>query len=270
MNPSGIITLLTDFGLSDPYVGVLKGVILNINPFARLVDITHDISPGSIQDAAYVLLKSHDYFPRGTVHLAVVDPGVGSSRRPIAVQTGGHFFVGPDNGLFQPIIKRFPSSKMVHLQEERYFLPKISGTFHGRDIFAPVAAHLSLSVDLVRLGPLIDDPFPLSISQPKRNGHVLIGEVLRVDHFGNLITNLLRETLEPFVGKSRVAIRIGNLHIDGIRRNYSEAEPGEVMALMGSDDCLEIAVNLGRACDLDELGHRSPEGSPVELKREPK
>jgi len=266
---SGIITLLTDFGLSDPYVGVVKGVILGINPVARLVDITHTIPPGAVLDAACVLLESYDFFPKGTVHLSIVDPGVGSGRRPIAVQAGNQFFVGPDNGLFHPIMKRFPSVRVVQLLEKKYFLPEISATFHGRDIFAPVAAHLSLSLELGLLGPFIDDPVPLSISQPIQEGHLLIGEVLRVDHFGNLITNLHRETLEPFTRKSRVVIRIGNLRIDGVRNSYSEAEPGEVLALVGSDNRLEIAVNLGRACDLDELGPESSVGLQVEVKRIP-
>jgi len=269
VDPNGVITLLTDFGLSDPYVGILKGVILEINPNARLVDITHDVPPGSIPEAAFILLEAHEFFPKGTVHLAVVDPGVGGDRRPVAIQTKQHFFVGPDNGLFWPIIDRYPSSRIILLKENQYFLPEISETFHGRDIFAPVAAHLSMGIDIGLLGPILKDPTPLSIPLPEKRDNLLTGRVIRIDHFGNLITNIHRKTLEEFLGKYRPVIHLGDIRIDGIRRTYSDGKKGEVVALIGSAGYLEIAVNLGRACDLDGLAVKEAIGLPVKLTRAP-
>jgi len=142
LNPSGIITLLTDFGLEGPYAAAMKGVILSIHPDARLIDISHQVKPGAIYQAALLLQETCPFFPRGTVHLAVVDPGVGSNRRALAVETEDRIFVGPDNGIFWPIISRAESAEIINLTESRYFLPEVSNTFHGRDIFAPVAAHL--------------------------------------------------------------------------------------------------------------------------------
>lgn len=267
MNREGTISLLTDFGLSDPYVGIVKGVILGINPRARLVDITHQVPPGSVLDAAFILLQAYAFFPEGTVHIAVVDPGVGGRRRPIAVQTRGHLFVGPDNGLFWPIVDRSPSCRIVHLQEAHYFLPKISETFHGRDIFAPVGAHLSMGLDIGRLGSSIDDPTSLAIPCPEEIDHTLKGQVMRVDHFGNLITNIHGETLREFLGRSRAVFRIGMIRIEGIRRTYSDMAPGEATALIGSAGYLEISVNLGRACELDGLSTKKTIGMPVEVER---
>ncbi len=267
MNPSGIITFLSDFGLEDGYVGIVKGVILGINPRARIVDITHQIPHGSILDAAFVLQEAWHFFPEGTVHLAVVDPGVGTTRRPIAVQAERHFFVGPDNGLFWPIIDRYPSSRIVHLNQEHYFRSEISDTFHGRDIFAPVAAHLATGVALQLLGPPIKNPSSLSIPVPEIRDNLLLGAVIRIDHFGNLITNIDKNTLEKFLGKDEAVIRIGDLHITGIARTYGETTPGKVIALMGSAGLLEIAVCLGRAGDLDGLGAGNPLGMAVTVSR---
>lgn len=267
MNHEGTISLLTDFGLADPYVGIVKGVILGINPRAHLVDITHQVPPGSILDAAFILLQTYAFFPEGTVHLAVVDPGVGGRRRPIAVRTRGHLFVGPDNGLFWPVVHGSPSCRIVDLQEERYFLPKISETFHGRDIFAPVAAHLSLGVDIGLLGPSITDPTPLMIPSPEETDRLLRGQVMRVDHFGNLITNIREETFRGFLGGGRAVLRMEKIRIDGIGRTYSDVAPGEATALIGGTGYLEISVHLGRASELEGLAKGEIIGMPVVVER---
>ena len=265
MTPNGIITFLSDFGLQDGYVAMVKGVILRINPASRIVDITHQIPAGSILHAASVLQETQPFFPRGTVNLAVVDPGVGTTRRPIAVETAdGHFFVGPDNGLFWPFITRSPSSRIVLLKENRYFLPAISNTFHGRDIFAPVAAHLSSGVPLDALGPPVIDPVTLTLPDPEVGDDVLSGTVIRIDHFGNLITNISERTLRTFLGNGHPVIRIGDLTIHGISSAYGKAARGGIIALIGSAGFLEIAVNLGRACDLHEIkAHNAPGVAPV-------
>ncbi len=267
MKPCGIITLLTDFGLEDGYVGIVKGVILGINPSARIVDISHLIPHGSILDAALVLQEAWHFFPEGTVHLAIVDPGVGTSRRPLALETSNHCFVGPDNGLFRPIIDQYPSSKIVHLNKSQYFLPEISNTFHGRDIFAPVAAHLSSGIALHLLGSPVSDPVSLPIPVPEIQKNLLRGEVIRVDHFGNLITNIDAKTLKDFIGKNQPLVQIGSLRISGITSTYGEVAPGEAVALIGSAGLLEIAVNLGHASDMDGLGAKKGLGIAVTVTR---
>lgn len=255
MKVSGIITLLTDFGLSDPYVGIMKGVILSINQHARAVDISHLIKPGSIMHAASLLMEAYPFFPKGTVHVVVVDPRVGSERRPILIKTEDYIFVGPDNGLLWPIIASHEHSEVIHITERRYFLQDISHTFHGRDIFAPVSAHLSCGADPLAMGTAINDPVQFHFPMPKQmeskysKGKMLSGQVIRVDHFGNLISNIHREDLQQFLGGLRPVIRIGNIMIEGLLSTYSEAREGEMLALIGSSGCLEIAVNSGRASD---------------------
>jgi S-adenosylmethionine hydrolase len=250
MNPfetSGIITLITDFGLSDPYVGMMKGVILSLNPEARLVDITHQVGTGAILQASRILSETHPFFPKGSVHVAVVDPGVGSRRRLIALRAGEHFFVGPDNGIFWPMIDAAGSASIVELTESRFFLPSITRTFHGRDVFAPVAAHLSLGVDLEEMGRPISDPTPLHIPEPYRKGDTLLGQILQVDHFGNLITNIGARELARFLGSDQAEVQVGRLRVQGLRRIYADVEEGRPLALINSSNVLEIAVNLGRA-----------------------
>lgn len=248
MKPSGIITLTTDFGLKDAYVGVMKGVILSIHPDARPIDLTHRVKAGSVVQASALIQEAYPYFSKGTVHVGVVDPGVGSERRPILVETNDHFFVGPDNGLFWPIINSNQPAKVVHLTEREYYLPQVSDTFHGRDIFAPVAAYLSRGVDPSLMGSPVGDPVQLDLPRPRRREGVLWGQVLRVDHFGNLITNIQRKDMDRYLKSARPTIKIGKLVVEGVHQTYAEAKAGEAMALIGSSGCLEIAVNLGRAC----------------------
>ncbi len=247
MKTSGIITLLTDFGLSDPYVAMMKGVILSINPDAGLVDISHQVKVGSIIQAASIIQETFPFFPRGTVHVVVVDPTVGSDRRLIGLEAAGHLFIGPDNGIFWPVIEDHKNLKIIHLTESRYFLPHVTHTFHGREVLAPVAAHLSLGDDLEMMGPMIKDPIRLNIPVSQKKGETYYGEVIRVDNFGNLITNIHRAELDSFLGSARSVTRVGKLIIRNISNIYADAEVGKPLALINSSDLLEIAVNLGRA-----------------------
>jgi hypothetical protein len=247
MKSSGIITLTTDFGLSDPYVAMMKGVILSINPAARLVDMGHHIPAGGISDAARLLREAAPFFPKGTVHVAVVDPGVGTHRRPIGIETGSYLFVGPDNGVFWPVTQEAEPSRVFHLTENAYFRPHVTRTFHGREIFAPVAAHLSLGVDLARMGAVITDPVPLDLPEPFDKEDRLHGQIVRVDHFGNLITNLHAEVLDRFLKSGRPVIQVGKFRLKRLTETYGFAGKGEPLALINSAGFLEIAVNRGRA-----------------------
>jgi S-adenosylmethionine hydrolase len=262
MKPSGIITLATDFGLTDPYVGMMKGVILSINPKARLVDISHHIQAGSILHGSAMIRETYPYFPEGTVHLAVVDPGVGSDRRVIGLESDGHLFVGPDNGLFWPVIESNKGGQIFHLTEERYFLPHVTNTFHGREIFSPVAAHLSLGTDLKKMGKEIKDPVELSSPAPYVSGDTLCGRVVRIDHFGNLIT---KTDLQRFLKNRKPVVHIGDLKIENMDKNYSDVGKGEPLALINSSDLLEVAVNLDRASELVGTDGRDMMGAVVKV-----
>lgn len=262
-----IITLLTDFGLADPYVAVMKGVMLKINPQAKLIDITHQIDPGSIIQAAEILLEAYPFFPQATVHLAVIDPGVGSARRPLLVQTGKQFFVGPDNGLFWPLIAQNSAALVIHLNISRYFLPDISRTFHGRDVFAPVAARLSRGENPRKMGSLVDDPVRLSLPAPSQEEHRLVGRIIRRDHFGNLITNIDRNHLQNFLGQDTAVIRIDDKQINGLANTYSDIAKGRLLALIGSSGTVEIAVNGGRASEYLDWAARPLAGLEVEIRR---
>lgn len=249
MKPSGIITFITDFGLTDPYAGAVRGVILSIHREAVLADISHEIPRGNVCEASRVLMDSYKYFPAGTVHLTVVDPGVGGGRRAIAAASGSHFFVGPDNGVFWPVIKD-PGSVIVHLNRPRFFLPEVSATFHGRDIFAPVAARVSKGEDMLSMGDAVTDPVKLDLPEPFISSGKLHGRIMRFDHFGNLISNLKRGTVEEFLGPAAPAIRFGSVELREISVTYSSVEQGKMLALFGGSGFLEIAVNGGSAVRL--------------------
>ena len=267
MEPSRIITLTSDFGLHDPYVAMMKGVILTIHSSARIVDISHQIRAGSIIHAASLLHETFSFFPKGTVHMAVVDPGVGTDRRLIGLEAGGHFFVGPDNGIFWPVIEDCEEAKVIHLTNRVYFRPRISHTFHGRDIFAPAAAHLSMGVDLEKMGPRIDAPQRLLYPKPKENDDTLYGEITRVDNFGNLITNIPRRDLDLFLVSARPVIEVGDLVIEKLSPVYADVEQGEPLALINSSDWLEIAVHQGRASQYIGLGKEDIFGVEVRVKK---
>lgn len=252
MQPTGIITLTTDFGLTDSYVGIMKGVILRIAPTARLVDITHTIRPQDVQQAAYMVQTYARFFPTGTVHMVVVDPGVGSARRAIAFETPEAVFVGPDNGVltaaWQDARARWQPEvvQAVELAEPRFWLPDVSSTFHGRDIFAPVAAHLARGTPLAALGPGITDLHEADLAQPTRDAEgTLQGRIVHVDYFGNCITNIMPQHLEQ-LGPD-VVVRIGGARILGVRHTYADVAVGELLALIGSSNHLEIAIRNGNA-----------------------
>ena len=248
-----IITLTTDFGLADEFVGVMKGVILNINPDATIVDITHDIAPQNIEQGAFLFATAHKYFPSNAIHVVIVDPGVGSARRPITMQIGETFLVAPDNGVLTLAIQQSKIEnqkseiRAVHLNRPEYWLPYVSHTFHGRDIFAPVAAHLSLGIPLEKLGEPINDWVRLSwCNQPFRSGDEIAGHVVHIDRFGNIITNIGEEMLTG-MDRTRIFIQIGMHIIHGVKRTYADGSSGEVMAVISSPGHLELAVPHGSA-----------------------
>ncbi len=242
-----IITLLTDFGSKDPYVASMKGVILNINPGCTLVDLTHQISPHNVREGAFILAQAFATFPRGTIHLGVVDPEVGSPRKPILCVTKNYFFVGPDNGLFTIALRTERPKQVIHLANEKFFLPRISSTFHGRDIFAPVAAHLSLGIKPRSFGPVLNSWQEISFPEPVLRHETFSGEVIHIDAFGNLVSNIDRERLVQFSKGRPVAIRAGKRVLRGLKRAYWEARKKEPVALIGSGGFLEIAVREGNA-----------------------
>ncbi len=268
-----LITLLTDFGTADGYVGSMKGVMLGIAPEARLVDLSHQIAPQNVRQAAYVLYTAYRFFPSHTVHLIVVDPGVGSARRPIALRTPRGAFVGPDNGVFSYVIAQEPVEAIVELSDPRYRLSQVSHTFHGRDVFAPAAAHLAAGVPIDELGPSVPDPITFSPPQMTITPDGIKGEVLHVDHFGNVITSIgkLLWRGEELSATSKEQVRFeanaalveaGGQEIKGIRHAYAEVERGEVLALVGSGGYLEIAVREGSGADRFGL----EPGDPVVLR----
>ncbi len=268
MKRSRIITLTTDFGCRDPYVAAMKGVILSIYPEAVLVDVSHEIPPGAVGEAAGILAQAVPWFPAGTVHLAVVDPGVGTARRAIAAEAGGGFFVGPDNGLFWPLLRKDDAPCIVHLLDARYFSRTVSRTFHGRDVFAPVAAHLASGRDPDEMGERIDDPVPLESNRPREENGVLVGEVTRVDRFGNLVTNLLQDHLDVFLQGRQPRVQAGNFKVQGLRGCYGDVSRGEVLALIGSGGALELSVNGGKALERAAPAGEDPVGMEVRVRAE--
>jgi hypothetical protein len=235
-----IIALLTDFGHTDPFVGVVKGVLRALAPKVCLVDLTHEVPAGNVTTAAYLLQSSVDYFPTGTVFLVVVDPGVGSRRKPVALESEGRWFVGPDNGLFPAALEGRKISRTFELRNSANRLARVSSTFHGRDVFAPAAAHLAKGGRPSALGPAVKRLILGSIPKPVRKGKIWQGEVLWVDHFGNLITNLTA----AHMGKT---LRVGKKTIHGLSSHYAQVAKGQPLALVGSSGQIEISVNGGRA-----------------------
>lgn len=244
-----IITLTTDFGTQDGYVAAMKGVILGICPEATLVDISHEIPPQDIRAGAFVLAGAAPYFPAGTIHLAVVDPGVGSDRRPVVVQTARALYVGPDNGLFDRCLRAEGWVGAFELANAAFRRPEVSCTFHGRDVFAPAAAHLARGLDPRDLGPPVRDLVGLEIPDPIDRGDSVEGLVVHVDRFGNLITNL-----EPRHLPAEPIVRIEGRAVGGIVRAYADAPPGAPLAIWGSAGTLEISVRDGSACERFGVG----------------
>jgi S-adenosylmethionine hydrolase len=239
-----ILTLITDFGHVDHFVGVMKGVILSICPGARIVDITHDIAPFAIHEGAYTIAEAYRYFPKGTVHVVVVDPGVGSERRPIVVEAASQFFVGPDNGVFSFVFDR-ESHVVRAITNSKLFLKPVSRTFHGRDIFSPVAARLADGASPERIGPRIRDYCKAEFAAPRPAGaRSWKGVVLKIDRFGNIITNF-RERDIP--ARTNFVMRVGTAATTILARHYAEQPPGQVFAIVGSSGYLEISMNQASA-----------------------
>jgi S-adenosyl-L-methionine hydrolase (adenosine-forming) len=230
-----VITLLTDFGTADYFTGAMKGVILSINPKAVIVDITHEIPPQDVAAGAFTLLAAYDTFPAGTIHVAVVDPGVGSTRRPIVVNAANYLFVGPDNGLFTHVYDCAPAFEAFHITASEHFRQPVSTTFHGRDIFSPVAAALSNGVEPASFGPRISDP--VRLSSPDKPA------IIHIDHFGNLITNITRDQFQG------TTLAINGHVISSFRKFFGEAPGDEPFGIWGSAGLLEIAVNGASAAE---------------------
>ena len=248
-----ILTLTTDFGDKDGFVGTMKGVIWSICPAAQIADISHTVTPQNVLEGAIVLWRAYPFFPAGSVHVAVIDPGVGTSRRPMAAHLGVHYFVGPDNGLFTPMVEDAEKNgwpiEIVHLTNAKYFLAEVSHTFHGRDIFAPVGAALANGVPLAELGPAITDPVRLPMPKPEKTQTGWRAHVTVVDIFGNLTTDLAASELE---GQESVLFRLLGRELRGLVDSYGLEQPGALVALVDSENFVEIAAVNGSAAK--ELG----------------
>jgi hypothetical protein len=241
---SGIVTLLSDFGTADGYVAAMKGAILAVSPGLRVVDVTHEVPPQDVRSGAFILAQVAPVFPPGTVHVAVVDPGVGSLRRPLLVLAAGQAFVGPDNGLLTRAAPR--PHEVRHLSRPSWWRPAPSRTFHGRDLFAPVAAHLASGRDPADAGPVITDPVELCLPEPVERPGGLVGEVIHADRFGNLVTNVGGDRL---AGADPAALQfaIAGFTITGLSATFADVAPGELVAYVGSDGLLEVGRRGGDA-----------------------
>ncbi len=260
----GIITLLTDFGTVDEYVGLMKGVILSVHPAVTLVDVTHRIDRHDVVQAAFVLQSSYRYFPKGTVHIAVVDPGVGTPRGILAVDTQGHIFLAPDNGLLSLVIREAPCDAIIRVDNSSYYRPKVSCTFHGRDILAPVGAHIAKGVPAGEMGSavaasecvLLDDMSPRIGATGE-----LIGRIVSIDRFGNVITNIDAQSLSHLFSAASAAdlqVQVGTHLVSGIAQTYGQLPPNTPLSLIGSRGFLEIAVNQGSASQYFNLQKNDP------------
>ncbi len=252
------ITVLTDFGLKDPYVGTMKGVMLSINPQAQIIDITHEIDPQDVREAAFLPGDYYRFFPEGTVHVCVVDPTVGSARRPVIVAYQGHLFVGPDNGLFSLLYGNGASVREI--TNRRFMLEHVSATFHGRDVFAPAAAHLSRGVDVSEFGPLVDDPAVLPGLFPSEDNGVMTGQIVRIDRFGNAISNITDEQLRAFVQDRPMLVEIGGLSFRQLSTSYYESA---YTCLIGSSGYLEFGLFKGSFAE----SKRIKKGDKVRISR---
>jgi S-adenosyl-L-methionine hydrolase (adenosine-forming) len=252
-----IITLTTDFGLSDHFVGVMKGVILGIAPAAQVVDISHGVQPYEIADGAFTIAQAYRYFPKKTIHVVVVDPGVGTARRPLLAEMAGQYFIAPDNGVLSVVFAR-ENPKVRHITSERFFLHPLSRTFHGRDVFSPVAAHLASGVTPAQLGKRIDDYLLASFGEPTQTGdHTWTGTILKADHFGNLATNFHIDQF-PSIRTHAFSLNAGSQAITRLALTFSECAPGELFVVVGSSGYLEVAASQASAAKALGCGARSP------------
>ena len=245
-----IITLTTDFGLKDPYVAEMKAVILSICPNAQIIDITHQIEKFNVRMGAYTLACATPYFPKGTIHVAVVDPGVGTKRRPLLIETEKDFFIGPDNGVSALAAKAQRIRHVYEISNRNFMLPHVSNTFHGRDIFAPAAAHIANGVSPSELGPEVEDIVVPEFSKLVKKKNAVIGEVLHVDSFGNIITNFEEKELKLMGTSGTVNVKLKNRLLKlKLCKAYAETPPKQPLAIIGSHNFLEIAINQGNAAE---------------------
>jgi hypothetical protein len=265
--PSGFITLLTDFGLEDAYVGVMKGVIAKINPRVNVIDLCHHVAPQNIKEAAFLLNSSYAFFPPGTIHLTVVDPTVGGKRRALCIAAGNYYFIGPDNGVLSIACAGAGISSIYSLQNDKYFLEPRSRTFHGRDVFAPAAAHLSSGVPLQLMGRRLRTMKQIKFPLPAvEQGRRVTGRVLYKDRFGNLISDIDERTLTgAFIGidTKQLIVKCAGIEIVGLSDTYCDVAPGEALAVFGSYNLLELAVREGSAAERTGVG----EGAEIRVER---
>ena len=257
MSQSHLITLTTDFGLNDHFIGTIKGVLLNIVPEARIVDICHSVQAFDVLDGALTISQAYSYFPSGTIHMVIVDPGVGTARRPIILTSDRYQFVAPDNGVLSMVYDREERLSVRHVTADHYYLQPVSNTFHARDIFAPVVAYLAKGVDPDRFGDEISDYVRFAAPRPKAaDGNTLRGVVLKVDRFGNLITNITPQDAPALFGENPSAFKLvlGKREITEMRTAYAQGAPGEVFGILGSMGFLEIAANRGAAAQILGVG----------------
>ncbi|MEM2936965.1 MAG: SAM-dependent chlorinase/fluorinase [Candidatus Bathyarchaeia archaeon] len=248
LNP--LITLTTDFGLADPYVAEMKAVIFKINPEAKIVDISHQVEKFNIRMGAYVLAAATPYFPEGTIHVAVVDPGVGTKRKPILIETKNGFFIGPDNGVLALAANKQGIKHVYEIANPKFMLPKISATFHGRDIFAPAAAFLSKGVPPSEFGREIRKIMMPKFTKIAKKGNAQVGEVIHIDDFGNIITNFTEKELKLAGAKDTINIKLKKTTLSlKLCRAYAEVEAQKPLAIIGSHDFLEISINQGNAAE---------------------
>ena len=254
-----IITLTTDFGTNDHFVGALKGVILDITPDAQIVDISHAVQAFDVLDGALAISQAYSYFPNGTVHMVVVDPGVGTARRPILASSDGYHFVAPDNGVLSMVYAKEERMHVRHITSDHYFRMPVSNTFHARDIFAPVSAYLAKQVDSHKFGDEIEDYVKFAAPRPKKTGEGSIrGVVLKIDRFGNLITNVTPADVPAlFEASAKFKIKVGSREITEIRKAYAEGAPNEVFGIIGSMGYLEIVANRAAAAQITGAGKGS-------------
>ncbi len=257
MNP--IITFTTDFGQREHYVGAMRGVVLNINPAVQLVDLCNEVSSYDLLDGALTIAQAYSYYPADTIHLVVVDPGVGTTRRPILAVTSKHRFVAPDNGVLSLVFEREERVTVYHIEASHYYLQPVSNTFHGRDIFAPIAAYLSKGVEPSKLGTEIQDYLRFAMPKPKPTANGLTGAVIRVDKFGNLVTNITAaDAPRLFHGSSpSFRMRVGKGEVTKLQSSFAPGAPGEAFAILGSMGYLEIAANRASAAQLLGAGRGS-------------
>jgi S-adenosyl-L-methionine hydrolase (adenosine-forming) len=248
-----LITLTSDFGAKDAFVSIMKGVIAQINPHVTVVDLTHGIPPQDVFAAAMVVRYAVGYFPRGTIHVVVVDPGVGSARRPLLIEGNESYFIGPDNGVLSLLWEERQPKRIIHLSNRTYYLQPTSATFHGRDIFAPIAAYVSLGVAPVAFGERVDHFVRIALPDLVRSGRSVTGEIVYIDGFGNLYSNIREQDL-PDLDREKISTVLGGVTIRGLARNYAAVEKGQLVALINSWGLLEVAANKDSAARLFHIG----------------